>query len=438
VEIGEARQGSLLILRPVGRIDNVTSPVFQQRLLDATHAGAAELVVDFSAVDYISSAGLRALMMASRRKPGDCRVAVIALNAVVQEIFAISRFFEVVPVFASLDEAVNAAHPAQQQPRSPPLRVHFWGTRGSLPCSLNHAGVREKVREALVAASGRGLDTAEAVDAFIDRELPFAVRGTFGGNSSCIEIIGGDEHVICDLGTGVREFGNRVIAEHGPGHKHSFNIFLSHLHWDHIMGLPFFVPAYIPGNTIRFYGCHKMLREAIEAQQSHPCFPVEFGSLAATIEFVELEPGREYQIAGFTVTAIKQFHTSDSYGYRFERGDKALVYSTDCEHKYPKLDDSYPFVGFYRNADLLIFDAMYSLADSISIREDWGHSSNIVAVELAQKARVRRLVLFHHEPTYDDRMIEAVLGETIRFEELSRDGHKVEVIAAYDGLDLAF
>jgi ribonuclease BN (tRNA processing enzyme) len=100
------------------------------------------------------------------------------------------------------------------------------------------------------------------------------------------------------------------------------------------------------------------------------------------------------------------------------------------------LDESYPFVHFYRNADLLIFDAMYSLADTVSIKEDWGHSSNVIAVELAQAARVKRLVLFHHEPVFDDRMIDAVLGETVRFEEISREGHKVEVIAAFDGLDL--
>ena len=85
---------------------------------------------------------------------------------------------------------------------------------------------------------------------------------------------------------------------------------------------------------------------------------------------------------------------------------------------------------------MLIFDAMYSLADTISVKEDWGHSSNVVAVELAQAARVKRLVLFHHEPAYDDRMIEEVLADTVRFEEISRPGHKVEVIAAYDGLEL--
>jgi ribonuclease BN (tRNA processing enzyme) len=179
------------------------------------------------------------------------------------------------------------------------------------------------------------------------------------------------------------------------------------------------------------------MREALRRQHSDPGFPVDFDALGATIEFVELVPGRTSQIAGLSVLPIQQFHTGESYGYRFSRGDKTIVYSTDCEHKYSVLDESYPFVHFYRNADLLIFDAMYSLADTVSVKEDWGHSSNVVAVELAQAARVKRLVLFHHEPVYDDRMIEAVLGETIRFEEISRDGHQVEVISAFDGLDLA-
>jgi phosphoribosyl 1,2-cyclic phosphodiesterase len=208
------------------------------------------------------------------------------------------------------------------------------------------------------------------------------------------------------------------------------------MHWDHIMGFPLFAPAYIAGNLIRIHGCHKNLREALLGQHSVPYFPVPFGFLGATIEFVEMAPGVAHQVAGFSVTAFKQYHTGDSYGYRFSRGGKSIVYSTDCEHKAPILDASYPFVEFFRNADLLIFDAMYSLAELVSVKEDWGHSSNIIAVELAQLARVRRLALFHHEPASDDARIEQVLGETIRYEEISRDGHKVEILSAYDGLEL--
>jgi len=212
---------------------------------------------------------------------------------------------------------------------------------------------------------------------------------------------------------------------------------LSHTHWDHIMGFTFFGPAYIPGNVIRIYGCHSELQDALLRQQSAPCFPVDFRTLGATIEFVPLEPGRDYEVAGLSVSAIKQFHAGDSYGYRFSTGGRSIVYSTDCEHKYEALDESYPFIEFYHDADLLIFDTMYSLSDTISVKEDWGHSSNIAAVELAQLARVKRLVMFHHEPAYDDRMIATVLSETVRFEEISRDGHQVEVISAYDGLELA-
>lgn len=317
------------------------------------------------------------------------------------------------------------------------MLIRFWGTRGSLPRPLGSRAVRDKIRGALLAARGRKLDAAEAIDAFIERELPFSVGGTFGGNTSCVEIAtDGDEHVICDLGTGVREFGNRLIALHGPQRKHRFNVFMSHVHWDHIMGFPFFAHAYIPGNVIRIHGCHKVLREAFERQHSSPSFPVDFSSLGATIEFVELEPEHSYEIAGLSVKMIRQQHSGDSYGYRFSHAGRSVVYSTDGEHKFDTLDESYPFVPFIRDADLLIFDTMYSLADAVSVKEDWGHSSNMVAVELAQLARVKHLVMYHHEPIYDDGMIETILSETRRYEEISRSTHKLLVSSAYDGLEI--
>jgi phosphoribosyl 1,2-cyclic phosphodiesterase len=317
------------------------------------------------------------------------------------------------------------------------MLIRFWGTRGSLPTPLNKTAVRQKLRQALLAAQGRRFAVAEDVDRFLDEELPFAVSGTYGGNSSCVEIAGqGDEYVLCDLGSGAREMGAHVMQEKGPQKKSVYNVFLSHVHWDHIMGFPFFTPAYIPGNVIRLHGCHSVMQEAFTRQQSDPCFPVDFFKLGATIEFVQLEPGRTYEIAGMTVRPILQNHAGDSYGYRFTRGGRTMVYSTDCEHKFQVLDNTYPFIDFYRDADLLIFDAMYSLADSISVKEDWGHSSNMVGVELAQLAGVKHLVLYHHEPVFDDRTIDTILGETRRYEELSRGGHALTVSSAYDGLEI--
>jgi len=443
VEIGQSRSGDALVLRPMGRLDNVSSAEFQATLLRAVMTGGADVIVDFSDVDYVSSAGLRALTAASKTPLRQHKLAVAGLQPAVKEVFAIARLQHVVAIYATVEAAVadprrEPGEAAKKAPAAPePIGVHFWGTRGSLAAPLSHAAVRAKIRSALAAAQEHGLGAVDSIDTFIDRELPFSVRGTFGGNTSCVEIeTGTEEYLLCDLGTGVREFGNRVLAKHGPARGHCFNIFMSHIHWDHIMGFPFFVPAYIPGNRIRIHGCHKQMREAMLRQQSAPCFPVEFETLGATIEFVQLEPGVDYEVAGFSVRAIRQFHEGESYGYRFTRGGKSIVYSTDCEHKASVLDESYPFVPFFRDADLLIFDAMYSLADAVSVKEDWGHSSNIIAVELAQLARVKRLVLFHHEPAYDDAGIERVLHETMRYEEISRDGHQVEVISAYDGLDL--
>jgi len=318
------------------------------------------------------------------------------------------------------------------------MLIRFWGTRGSLPAPLNYRAVRAKIRAALLAARGRNFKAPEAVDAFIERELPFSVGGAYGGNTSCVELVtGGEEFVLCDLGSGAREFGNGILAKYGAAKTHRFNVFMSHLHWDHIMGFPFFTPAFIPGNVIRIHGCHQELREAFMRQQSDPCFPVDFRSLGATIEFVQLEPGRSYDIGGLSVRPILQNHAGDSYGYRFQRGGKTVVYSTDCEHKFEVLEETYPFVEFFRAADLLIFDAMYSLADQVSVKEDWGHSSNMIAVEIAQLAGVRHLVLFHHEPIYDDRMIERILGETRRWDEISGSGQALTITSAYDGLEIA-
>lgn len=316
------------------------------------------------------------------------------------------------------------------------MRVRFWGTRGSLPVALTTAQLQDKLVAALVRAAGRTLDTRDAARAFVERELDFPISHTFGGHSSCVELDTGDpEFVLCDMGSGARALGNRVLSTRGPS-GNRFHIFMSHVHWDHIMGFPFFMPAYLPGNHLTLYGCHDAMEEAFRRQNAAPSFPVDFSRMGATIEFVRLEPDRAYDVAGFSVRAKRQWHSGDSYGYRFERDGRAVVYSTDSEHKQDDPAVTQGFVDFFASADLVIFDAMYSLADAISVKEDWGHSSNIVGVELCQMARAKRLCLFHHEPIFDDAQLAAMLEETRRLEEITRADHRVEISAAWDGLEI--
>jgi len=315
------------------------------------------------------------------------------------------------------------------------MLVRFWGTRGSIPVALTSADIRLKIEAALTLAIAKGIDTLDKLRAFIAHDLDFSVSQTYGGHSPCVQFAAeGAGYLACDMGSGARAFGVHVMSH--QSRPIAVDVLMSHVHWDHIMGFPFFAPAYVPGARIRIFGCHDTLEQAFRLQQSAPCFPVDFSRLAADIEFVRLEAGRTVNIGGYRVTPKLQRHTGDSYGYRIERDDKAVVYSTDSEHKLEDPAETDAFVEFFRNADLVIFDAMYSLLDAVSVKEDWGHSSNIVGVELAQLANVRHLCMFHHEPAFNDERIQAVLNETLRFEQLTRGPRALAVSAAFDGMEI--
>lgn len=316
------------------------------------------------------------------------------------------------------------------------MLVRFWGTRGSIPVAMTSGELRQKLETALVAAAGKRLRTREDIAKFLDNDLAFSVTHTYGGHSPCVQIEAAEQDfLVCDLGSGARPLGVHIM-ERNNANSLCINVLMSHVHWDHIMGFPFFAPAYDAGATIRVYGCHESLEAAFRLQQSPPCFPVEFSSLKARIEFIALKPGASHNIAGWTVTPKLQRHTGDSYGYRIERGGKTIVYSTDSEHRPEDTAETEGFAKFFRNADLIIFDAMYSLADAASVKEDWGHSSNIVGVELAQLAGAKHLCLFHHEPAFDDQRIHAALEDAMRLEQLTRSRQPLRISAAYDGLEI--
>jgi len=447
MELVQSRHGPTVVLAVSGRLDTATADAFRDALL-ALVAGGAErkLVLDFSAVDYISSAGLRVLMIASKQaRAASVSIAIAGLQPLAAEIFQISRFDTLFPCHPTLASALvdQPDAPAPQVQAGRTLReerdgvtAHFWGTRGSLPTPLGLPQLRSKLAAAVQAGAGLNLDTPEKARGFVDA-LPFHIGGTYGGNSACVELsAAGDDIVLLDMGSGARQAGHDALRRLA-GRAGNFHVFMSHLHWDHIMGFPFFVPAYIPGQRIRIYGCHEQLEHAFRRQQDEPSFPVDFSRMGADIEFVRLEPGQAREVAGYRVTAMLQLHGGDSYGYRFERHGKVVVYSTDAEHKPENVDDVRRFVDLFRDADLVIFDAMYSLADSVSIREDWGHSSNVVGVELCQQAGARRLALFHHEPMNDDAAIDRLCQDARRLEEITRVGKGLDIVAAYDGLEIA-
>ncbi len=318
------------------------------------------------------------------------------------------------------------------------MKVRFWGTRGSLPVAATASTIREKVVAGVLAASGRTFADPDEAAAFVDTELDFVTRGGFGGATSCVEIEAGDGNfIICDMGSGLREFGLDAMRRVVGGHPRRYHFFLSHLHWDHIMGFPFFVPAFDPETIIVIHAGHTDAETALRRQMKEISFPVPFDWLRAKIEFVTLPTGVAHQIGGISVTLLEQHHSHLSYGYRFDVVGRSVVYSTDSEHRSDTMDSEDKFEAFFAGADLVICDTMYSLGDSVSLKQDWGHSSSLVAIDLCRLATAKCLALFHHEPTYSDVQIAAVTAEAIQYEHLTRGAAAaVQVICAYDGLEV--
>lgn len=315
------------------------------------------------------------------------------------------------------------------------IDVKFWGTRGSIPVSQDAYSIKQRIEDVLTLAMEKDVKSLEDVDDFVN-SLPFSDVMSYGGNTSCVEIGNEGDYLVCDMGSGLRNLGEHFLANPEQQRSKTFHIFMSHIHWDHIMGFPFFDPAYMDDINIKIYGCHDELEVGIRNQHLHPNFPVAFEQLGANIEFNVFKPGEVLEINGFQVEALLQLHEGDSYGYRFTKGGKSIVYSTDSEHKVEDQEDADRFVKFFSEADLVIFDAMYSLVEAVTLKEDWGHSSNLMGVELCLRAGAKKLCLYHHDPAHSDEEISRNLEEAIDFASLiSQEGtRELDVIAAWDGL----
>lgn len=317
------------------------------------------------------------------------------------------------------------------------MNVYFWGTRGSLPNSLTEKHIAKKIRNALQKAIELNLRDKSDIDDFMRSELSFSERGTFGSNTSCIEIQDravneNSEYLLCDAGSGLRDFGRTMIESGITG---VFHIFMSHLHWDHIHGFPFFLPAFNPANTVNIYGCHSDLEEAFIYQQNFRHFPLRLQEMRANIKFHVLDVNKDYDICGFKISMIKQNHPNTSYGYSFCKDAKKIIYSTDSEHNEAMDRDDYPFYDFLRKADLLIYDAQYDLSQNLGDKRDWGHSNGMIGVEIAKKAGVKKLCLFHNEHTSDDEDLEKMYLDTLKYAILS-ESEMLSIIPAYDGLSI--
>jgi phosphoribosyl 1,2-cyclic phosphodiesterase len=229
----------------------------------------------------------------------------------------------------------------------------------------------------------------------------------YGGNTPCIEVRAGGSTLILDAGTGIRKLGQSLMAKG----KVDVTLLLSHVHWDHIQGLPFFAPLYVPGTRIHVVGgANPMpLRDCLHRQMSAPNFPVDLRDVGANLTFFELRDRQRTVLGDAEITAVRANHPDGVYAYRIEHKGRSVVYATDTEH-YSCVDKR--LLTLCQDANVLIYDTQY-LPEEYSgergmSRIGWGHSTFEAAAALAKAANVRELVLFHHDPDRTDEQVSLI------------------------------
>ena len=277
------------------------------------------------------------------------------------------------------------------------LKLRFWGTRGSIPSP--------------------GKNTVK-----------------YGGNTTCMELTLDDNTlVIFDAGTGIRKLGNKIIQNHSNGTIH---LFLTHAHWDHIQGFPFFVPAYSENVQIKIFGCapaFDKLEKILTNQMESSYFPVNFNELRAKISFQAISDN-EHWIKNARFSFIRNNHPGIAYGFKVNQDGKAIVFITDNE-LVPTQNSSHTsfeqFIDFCRDSDVLIHDAHY-LPDEMGKMAGYGHSSYEDAFKLGVAANAKHLIFFHHDPDRKDNEIETIIKQYRK----KRDNLKIsmKLDAASEGL----
>jgi phosphoribosyl 1,2-cyclic phosphodiesterase len=201
------------------------------------------------------------------------------------------------------------------------------------------------------------------------------------------------------------------------------------------MGFPFFTPAYAAGNQVLIYGRHPRIKERFQDQHHPDHFPVSLEAMSADVQFVQLQEDTEMTIGEFTVNSMPLRHPGGSFSYRIEKNGRAFVYATDAEYKDLSPRVMAEYISFYANSEALVFDAQFSLEDAME-KEGWGHSSSMVGVDIAIKADIKRLILFHHEPSYNDEKLQEIYDKTIRYYEMIKGNRNLEIIMAREGLEM--
>lgn len=309
------------------------------------------------------------------------------------------------------------------------MNIHFWGVRGSLPAPLTPQQIRAKISAAIQRVQPKDIATEDARERFI-ASLPSWLYGTTGGNTPCIEVTSsGGTKIILDAGTGIR-----MLGKYGePPKDMRYNILLSHFHWDHIQGLPFFDPLYNEKSVINFYSPFDNMQSLFHEQMREPFYPVTMETCTQHLSFNTIEQKKDVMIGDVQVRTIEMPHPGKSFAYSLIEGGRKFVYATDIELNHPDFERTKEHDAFFMNADALVIDSQYTVEEAYA-KQGWGHSAFCYAIDFAVAWKVKKLYLFHHDPMYDDRKLNSILQSALWYADYSAK-NAVQIELAMEGVE---
>jgi phosphoribosyl 1,2-cyclic phosphodiesterase len=285
------------------------------------------------------------------------------------------------------------------------MQIKLWGVRGSLPSPTSNDEYSKKITRILDLAVKAGLRNSSGIPEFL-KSLPDDLRYVYGGNTTCISVTSNSGKIyILDCGSGIRLLGYELMKGPCGSGKGVLDIFMTHYHWDHIQGLPFFTPLYIKGNVLNFHSPYKDQKKYLTEQMAAPYFPAVFESTESTKEFIHLDVKNRTPIKledDLFVDFFPLKHPGGSFAYRFKQAGKTFIFATDAEFTGEVFEKGHDTTyEFFQFADLLIIDSQYTLDESF-VKFDWGHTSYTMAVNCGLRWKAKNLVMTHHEPSYSD------------------------------------
>jgi len=334
------------------------------------------------------------------------------------------------------------------------MQIQYWGVRGSLPCPMTMQHIQAKhiaLLQRIMQEKKKFPYSICEMQNYL-QTLPRSIMGTYGGDTTCIEIQAKNTPlIILDAGTGIRHLGDNIIQRLNQQKKinpfskknvREIHIFFTHYHWDHLQGMPFFAPAYLlePNIfTLHFYGRineQVHVHKTLQTQQQSPYFPIPWENIPCKKYYHDVS--ESCQIGEVKITSASLTHPDSIYAYRFQIKDKAFVCATDTEYK---IDTATFLQKFAENADILYHDAQYTPEEYIGEKNKpgkygWGHSTYEHAIQNAIQANVKHLVLGHHDPRKDDFQLEQLYKNSLQYkQQFSQSIDKtLEITLAYQGL----